>query len=147
MAALGPTLQLFIDQMVHFAEHPFGDPRRVVVRPSANLAIEDGHQFRRTALLVVANYLRQIGKVPLLSRATWSDEGLVAQRLAHRVLSRVGLANRELTHRGTVKVKPCRLTQVQPERMDDPVSCWVSAPVPFLLSIGWLHRAIARRRP
>src|SRR6266568_8228925 len=117
MAALGPTFQLFIDQVVHLAEHPLGDLRRVEVRPAANLTIEDCYQVRCAALLVLANYLRQVGEVPLLCRPTGSDEGLVAQRLAHGVLSRMGLAHRELTYRGTEKVKPCRLTIVQPERM------------------------------
>src|SRR5438105_4280129 len=114
MAALGPTFQLFIDQVVHLAEHPLGNLRRVEVRPAANLPIEDRYQVRRSALLVLANDSRQIGEVPLLCRPTGSDESLEAQRLAHRVLSRMGLAHWELTHRGTEEVKPCRLTIVQP---------------------------------
>src|SRR5437870_5244449 len=96
------------------AEHPLGDLRRVEVRPAANLPIEDRYQVRRSALLVLANGSRQIGEVPLLCRPTGSDEGLVAQRLAHRVLSCMGLAHRELTHRGTEKVEPCRLPIVGP---------------------------------
>src|SRR5438105_14799450 len=102
MAALGPTFQLFIDQVVHLAEHPLGDLRRVEVRPAANLPIEDRYQVRRSALLVLANDSCQIGEVPLLCRPTGSDEGLVAQRLAHHVLSRMGIACN--VHRST---KPC----------------------------------------
>src|SRR5437588_11530606 len=109
MAAFSPTFQLFIDQVVHLAEHPLGDLRGVEVRPAANLPIEDRYQVRRSALLVLANYSCQIGEVPLLCQSTGSDEGLIAQRLAHRVLARMGLAHRELTHRGTQEVKPCRL--------------------------------------
>src|SRR5438105_14650015 len=105
MAALGPTFQLFIDQVIHLAEHPLGDLRRVEVRPAANLPIEDRYQVRRSALLVLANDSRQIGEVPLLCRPTGSDEGRVAQRLAHRVPSRAGLAPRERTLRGTAKYK------------------------------------------
>src|SRR6266571_5104144 len=100
MAALGPTLQLLIDQMVNFAEYPLGDLCRVVVRPAADLAIEDRHQFRRAALLVMANLLSQVFQVSLLCRGAGSDDGFEAQRFAHGVLPRMRLAYRELAYSG-----------------------------------------------
>src|SRR6266566_8631152 len=90
MAAFGPTFQLFIDQVVHLAEHPLGDLRRVEVRPAANLTIEDRYQVRHSALLVLANDSRQIGEVPLLCRPTGSDECLGSPTVGPRCSSPYG---------------------------------------------------------
>src|SRR6266568_3785589 len=120
MTALGPALQLLVDQTVHFVEHPLGNLRRVVVRPAANLAIKKHHQVRSTALLMMANHICQIRQVSLLCRGTGSDDGFEAQRFAHGVLPRVSPTHWELAYRGTEEVKPCRLSSVGPEGMHDP---------------------------